>query len=324
MQTNVIGSDRDERYWFHAQIVACRASYRQLYGVPERFNPWALRARSRVTRDTPTWEDWTPRAGGFLVDLFQRDASTREHNGRYEHVMEYVACVVAETSSQARSRLKIHLEHGSFPEFDLHEIDPDAADSLESTSATTQAINHQMAVHPLIGGEYTPHVPEIHLGTDTSGMIAGVIRLLLSTEQLETQIARARNYRQHAYDWGRCKLSFDLNQPRNDRLLTILNAIADNERGTLVGSVSLTEEPDVGLALVLDNNQVDQMLQIAMHRTVGAGETAQWKVPLVESSLEQFLAHTKTALETETPAVVGPSPFLNGTDDELIAAMVSV
>lgn len=283
-----------------------------------------MRARSRVARDTPEWDDWTPRAAGFLVDLFQRDASTREHNGQYEHVMEYVACVVAETSSQARSRLKIHLEHGSFHEFDLHEIDPDAVDSLESIPATTQAIDHQMTVHPLIGGEYTPHIPEVHLGTDTSGTSAGVIRLLLANQQLESQITRAREHRQRAYDWGRFKLSFDINKPGNERLLTILNAIADNERGTLVGSVSLTEAPDVALALVLDIDQVDRILQLASHRTVEAGETAQWKVPLVDSSLDRFLVHAETARDTETPAVVGPSPFLDATDEDLISAMGTV
>lgn len=325
MQTNVIGSDQDERYWFHARIVARRESYRQLYGVPPGLNPWALRVRSRVGRFTPEWGGWTPREAGFLVDLFQRDAVTRERDGQYEQIREYVACVVAETGSQARSRVETHLEHGSFDGFELHEIERGDATDIESTPAATRAIEHQTAVHPLIGGEYTPHVPEVHLGTDTEGTIGGVVRLLMADEQLQTQVARARERRQRVYDWGRFKLSLELGQPANEQLLTILGAIGDNERGTLIGSVSLTDEtPDSALALLLDHDRVDRMLDVATRRSIDPEETAQWKVPIAPASLDRFLTHAETALETDASTVVGPSPFLDANEDEPIAAMVTV
>ncbi|RRJ32167.1 hypothetical protein [Halocatena pleomorpha] len=318
MQTSVIGSDRDERYWFRVQVVARQESYRQLYGVPARLNPWAMRARSQVTRYTPHWDDWTPRAAGFLVDLFQREAAVQEHDGRYEYVIEYVGCVVAETRSQAQSRLETHLKHGSFHSVDLHEIDAETANRLESTSATTQAIEHQIAVHPLIDGEYTPHVPEIHLSVDAGETIIGVVRLVLSREQLTTQIARAREYRKRAYGWGRFNLSLDVSKYRNERLLAILNAVGDNDHGALIGSVSLTETPDVALALVLSHDPVEQLLQLATRRTVQAGETAQWNVPLEDASLDRFLTHAERALETEAPTVVGPSQFLDADENEPI------
>ncbi len=280
-----------------------------------------MRARSRVTRYTPHWDDWTPRAAGFLVDLFQRETSVREHDGRYEYVIKYVGCVVAETHSQARSRLETHLEHGSFHSVDITAVDDETTARLESIPSTSQAIEHQMTVHPLIGGEYTPHVPEIHLSVDTGKTVVGVIRLLLANEQFKAQLARAREYHQQAYDLGRFKMMFELNKSRNEQLLTLLDAIADNERGALVGSVSLTETPDVALALVLDHDLVDRMLQLATRRTVQTGETAQWKVPLVEASLDRFLIHAEEVLETEESTVVGPSRFLNADEREPITVM---
>lgn len=321
METEIIGSNLDDRYWFRARIVACRESYRSLYGVPVSVNPWAIRAQSRVRRFDPEWNGWTPRDAGILVDLFCENTEISETDGQYERIMEYVVCVVAETSSQAHSRVRTCLRNGSFVQFDIDDDDRETA-TLEATPAAAQVIADQTAVHPLIGGEYTPPVPEIHLAGPTED-IAGAIRLELSRAQLHEQMERAREHRQRVYDWGRFKPEFVLDRPTNERMLAILSAIAEEDEGLLVASVSLTEaEPEVAVVIVLDHEWVERIRDRATNRAL-EGETAQWKFPIAESSLDQFLDHADTAVNTTSPRVVGPSPFieLDGTTDaETISA----
>lgn len=320
MKTEVIGSNLDSRYWFRARIVACRESYRRLYGVPAPVNPWAIRARSRVRRFDPEWDGWTPRDAGILVDLLRRDTETHEEDGQYEHIMEYVVCVVAETRSQAHSRAKTCLRNGSFVQFDLDFIETEAT-TLEATPAATRVMADQTSIHPLIDGEYTPPVPEIHL-TSPSDDVAGVVRLELSEAQLREQITRAREHRRRVYDWGRFKPEFELNGIKNERMLAILAAIAE-ENDVLVGSVSLTDdEPDVAVALVLSHEWVERIQNRATHRVFDGTkeETATWKFPIAESSLDRFLENADTALNTESPRVVGPSSFVGDEDAETISA----
>lgn len=320
METEVIGSDSDDRYWFRARIVACRESYRRLYGVPVSVNPWAIRAHSRVRRFDPEWDGWTPRDAGILIDLFCENTEINEADGQYERIMEYVVCVVAETSSQAHSRAKTCLRNGSFTQFDIDEVDTEGVATIEATPAATRVMADQTSVHPLIGGEYTPPVPEIHLAGPTED-IAGAIRLELSRSQLHEQMARAREHRQRVYDWGRFKPEFVLDQQTNERMLAILSAIAEEDEGVLVASVSLTaDEPEVAVVIVLDHEWVERIRKRATNRD-SEEETAQWKFPIAESSLDQFLDHADTAVNTTAPRVVGPSPFIELNEDaETISA----
>lgn len=322
MKTEVIGSDQDDRFWFRARITACREPYRRLYGIPTSLNPWAIRAQSRIRRFAPEWNGWTPRDAGILIDLLKQSEKTVEEDGYYEHILEYAVCVVAETSSQARSRAKTCLRNGSFLQFDLDAVGAKEAAALEATPAATRAIATQTAIHPLIGGEYSPPIPEIHL-TSSSDEIAGVIRMELSREQLKEQISRVRTHRRRMYDWGRFKPEFELDQQLNKRMLAVIDAVAEDDTGILVASVPVTEdEPEVAVVLVLSHEWVKRIRNRATNRDFDV-ETVHWKFPIAESSLDHFLEYANEAIDTTSPRVVGPSPFVEPnemTDAEMISA----
>ena len=178
MDVEVIGTNLDTRYWFHARTVGFRETYRSFSLLPRWLNPWAARARFRTRRFTPTWNARAAEEG-MIVDLFHQGTETRETGSQYERILGYIVCVIAETREQARTRTKACLDHGPFVEYTIEELDAEEAAVIEATPAATQAIADQTTVHPLIGGEYTPAVPEIHLA-DSPGDIAGIIRIELS------------------------------------------------------------------------------------------------------------------------------------------------
>jgi hypothetical protein len=281
--------------------------------LPRWLNPWAAQARFRTRRFSPEW-DASPVDEGLIVDLFRRGVKTREADGQYEYILENVLCVIAETPVQARTRAKACLDHGSFVEYTIEELDTEEAATIETTSAAKQAIADQTAVHPLIGGEYTPPVPEIHLA-DSSDDIAGVIRIELSQSQLQRQIARIQEYRRRVYDWGQFSVEFQLDAQTNERMLAILATVAAEDEGTLVASVSLTDnDPEVAVAFVLDRKEVEAMQERVKERHPATGEMARWRYPLAETTLNEFHDNARTAIDTDSPGVVGKSPFAGAAE----------
>lgn len=200
MKTEVIGTDLDHRYWFHIRTTGFRETYRSFSVLPRWLNPWAARARLRVRRFSLTW-DARATERGVIVDLFHQDTETRETGGQYERILRYIVCVVAETRAQARTQVKACLDHGPFVEYTIEELDAEKAAAIKATPAATRAIADQKAVHPLIGGKYTPSVPEIHLA-DSPDDIAGIIRMELSQSQLQHQLTRIQQYHRRVYGKG--------------------------------------------------------------------------------------------------------------------------
>jgi hypothetical protein len=317
VDVEVIGTNKDNRYWFQARITGFRESYPVVAVLPTWLNPWAMRARSRARRFTPEWDDWMPAENGMIVDLFCRSTETCETGGQYERILDYIVCVVAETHTQARIRAQECLNHRSFVDYVIEELGETEVATIETTPTARRAIEDQMAVHPLIGGEYTPSVPEIHL-VGSSDDIAGVVRMELSRAQLRQQIARVQKYRRRVYDWGQFSVEFQLDEQMNERMLAILTAIAAENEGTLIASVSLTDtNPEVAVAIVLDRKGVERMLDRARERDLATGEMARWRYPLAEKSIDGFLDDARTAMDAESPGVVGESPFVGtgGVDD---------
>lgn len=313
MKTEVIGTDLDDRYWFHARTIGFRETYRSLSVFPRWLNPWAAHARLRVRRFSLMWNVRATERG-LIVDLFRQGTETRETGGQYERVLEYIVCVVAESRTQARSRAKSCLDHGPFVEYSIEELDAEEETVIEATPAATRAIADQTAVHPLIGGEYTPPVPEVHLA-DSPDDIAGVIRIELSQSQLQRQITRIQQYCRRVYGKGQFSIEFQLDDRANERMLAILATVAADDEGTLVASVSLTDDdPEVAVALVLDRKEVDEMRERAEERSLASGETARWRYPLPGAALDEFHDNARTAMEAESPGVVGKSPFVEAVE----------
>jgi hypothetical protein len=254
----------------------------------------------------------------MIVDLFCRGTETRETGGQYERILDYIVCVVAETHTQARTQAQECLNHGSFVDCTIEELDETEVAAIETTPTATRAIEDQMAIHPLIGGEYTPSVPEIHLsGSDD---IVGVVRIELSRAQLRQQITRIQKYRRRVYDLGKFSVEFQLDKQMNERMIAILTAIAAEDEGTLIASVSLTDgDPEVAVAIVLDRTEVERMRDRAGERDLATGEMARWRYPLTEESLDEFLDDARTAMDAEAPGVVGERSFVGtgGVDDDV-------
>jgi hypothetical protein len=319
VEAEVIGTNKDNRYWFQARITGFRESYPVVAVLPTWLNPWAVRARSRTRRFTPEWDDWTPAENGMIVDLFCRGTETRETGGQYERILDYIVCVVAETHTQARTQAQECLNHGSFVDYTIEELGETEIATIETTPTARRAIEDQIAVHPLIGEEYTPSVPEIHL-VGSSDDIAGVVRMELSRAQLRQQISRIQKYRRRVYDWGQFSVEFQLDKQMNERMLAILTAIAAEDEGTLIASVSLTSDnPEVAVAIVLDRKEVERMRDRAKKRDLATGEMARWRYPLTEGSLNEFLDDARIALDAESPGAVGEHSFVGtgGVNDEV-------
>lgn len=313
METKVIGTDLDNRYWFHARAIGFREAYRDFSTIPWWLNPWAVRAQLRVRRFSLTW-DVRATDKGMIVDLFHQETETRETGGQYERILKYLVCVVAKTRAQARIRVQACLDHGPFVEYAVEKTDAAEVAAIENTPAATRAIADQTAVHPLIGGEYTPSVPEIHLADSLDDM-ASVIRIELSESQLRRQITRIQQYRRRVYGKGQFSIEFQLDAQTNERMLAILATVAAEDEGVLVASVSLTnDDPDVAVTLVLSQDEVDEIQERAKERRLASGEVARWRYPLAEEELDEFYDNAQTAIDTASPGIVGKNLFAEETE----------
>ncbi|WP_330631621.1 hypothetical protein [Halocatena halophila] len=310
MRTNVVGSSTDERFWYHADLVVSREPYRSTGLVPTAINPWAIRARRRISHHSTDWGEWTPRAAGVFLDVFERSESIHDHGDQYERRRECVICVVADSRESAHTRVELVLDHSPYREYEIEELSEDRAGAIASQSVVAGALRQQSVVHPLIGGTYTPHLPECHLPVNSDEKVLGLIRVGLPASALREQLDRAEQYRRQSYDLGRFKVELRLGGATHERLLSIMRSIDANESGSIVGGISYSsEKTDCSLGILIDATRLERMQSLSDRSNASENEVIHWKFPLCDDALSQFCTTAEEVLVADTPGVIGPNPF---------------
>ncbi len=310
MRTNVVGSSTDERFWYHADLVVDQEPYRSTGVVPTAINPWAIRARRRISRHTIDWGSWTPRAAGVFLDMFKRSASIDDRGATYERRRECVICVVADDQESARTRVELVLDQSPYREYELEALSEKRIAAVESQPVVASALRQQSAIHPLIGGTYTPQLPECHLPATADERVLGLIRVGLPAAALREQLDRAQEYRRRDYDLGQFKVELRLGATPHKRLLSIVQAIDANETGSIVGGISLSSDTtDCSLGIPIDTARLARMQSLRDRSEAADNDVIHWKFPLCDDSLSQFCTTAEKLLAADTPGVVGSNQF---------------
>lgn len=301
----VIGSDEESRHWFEAEVAVRRESYWSPSLLPGRLNPFRFRAQRRAN----SLPDWTPELDiENPVHIFVHDQRLHDENGQIERVDDYYIYTVAKKRDEAREQVTAHLETGPFRQFDLSAPDPKDVEKLEEAPAVQEAKAEYRQFNPYVNGEYSPDLPEVHLLaiTDTE-TISGVVWIRMNRAQMREEIARAQDFQQRDTEDGEAFwMNTMMNDTETERFMTILDSIdSDNQENWVCAPVSIANEPEVSVAVILNGDVVDRIRHAAGYPELQDNEMSIFGFPIPDFYLDEFIENAQTAVEMDSPAVAG-------------------
>lgn len=305
METEIVGSAEDSRHWFKAEIVVRKEPYWTTSLLPRWLNPSRFRARHRV-RPQP---DWTPELEAeYLTHMFLQNQRLNDENGRIEQVNICFIYSIAEGRNQAREQVTTYLETGSFHQFDLTDPDLEDIEELEEAPAVRKAKAEYRQFNPYVDGQYTPHLPEFHLLAVTDiETVSGIVWIRMTRDQLREQIAHAQEFQQHDMEtedlfW----MQVMMDKFATERFLSILD-IVDEDDGEewLCTSVSVANEPEVAVAVVLNEEVVKRIRHGAGYPELQDNELAEFVFPIPDMYVDDFVEKAQMAVDMDSPGVAG-------------------
>lgn len=305
METEIVGSAEDSRHWFKAEIVVRKEPYWSTSLLPRWLNPSRFRARRRAR----TQPDWTPELKAeYPTHTFLQNQRLNDENGRIEQVNFCFIYSIAEDRNQAREQVTAYLETGSFHQFDLTDPDPEEIEELEEAPAVREAKAEYRQFNPYVDGEYTPHLPELHLLAITDiETVSGIVWIRMTREQLREQIARAQEFQQHDMETeGLFWMEVMMDKLETDKFLSILDTIdEDDGEEWLCTSVSVANEPEVAVAVVLNKEIVKRIRHAAGYPELQDNELGRFVFPIPDFYVDEFVENAQMAVEMDSPGVAG-------------------
>ena len=305
MDTKIVGSDEDSQHWFKAEIIVRKEPYWSTSLLPRWLNPSRFRARRRA-RPLP---DWTPELEAeHSTHMFLHSQRLNDENGRIEQINTCFVFSIAKTRDQAREQVTTYLETGSFHQFELIDPDPEDIEDLEEAPAVRKATAEYRQFNPYVDGKYTPHLPELHLlaATDIE-TVSGIVWIRMNREQLREQITRAQEFQQHNMETENLfGMKVMMDKFTTERFLSILDILnEDDEEEWLCTSVSVVDEPEVAVAVVLNKEVVKRIRHAAGYPELQANELAEFAFPIPEMYIDDFVENAQTVVAMDSPGVAG-------------------
>lgn len=304
MDIEILGSDEESRHWFEAEVIVRSESYRSLPLLPRWLNPSRFLAR----RQASTELDWTPEPDiGNSVQIFVAEQRCSDEIGEFEQVHTYFIFAAAEGRDQAREQVTSYLEAGPFHQFFLAAPDQDEIEQLEEAPAVREVKSEHRQFNPFVGEEYSPSFPEVHLlAFNDRETVSGVVWLRMNRAQMCEQIARAEDFQQRNDAEEPFLMQTMMNDGEAERFLAILDKIdAENGDGWVCAPVSVANEPEVAVAVVLNAETVSRIRHAAGYPEIQDREMHIFGLPVPDFYVDEFIENAQTAVEMNSPGVAG-------------------